>query len=71
METIQIAPAYGRDYTSKQKAVIDFDADKDFVIMDIENKYNGKFCNKSQLVGKYEEVRIRYNNNRRIATIKL
>lgn len=71
MASIQIVPAYGRDYTSKQKAQADFDADKDFRILDVSNKYNGKYINKSQIVGEYDEVWVRYNNLQRKAKLSV
>ncbi len=67
--SIQLAPAYGRDYTSAQAAVADFDADKDFVITDISNKWNGKMVNKSQLAG--YTVKIRYNQLRRVTIVEV
>lgn len=70
-ESIQIAPLDGRDYSSSQKAITDFDKGRNFIVLDIHNKYNGKPVNKLQLVGKYEQVTIRYNGLKRSTNIQL
>ncbi len=49
MKRITLIPAYGRDYKSKKALMDDFDGDKDFIIQDFFNKYDGKPCNKSDL----------------------
>lgn len=71
MSIIQITPAYGRDYSSKQKAVAAFNAEKDFRVVDVGCKYNGSYVNKQQLVGEYDEVKIRYNKLTRVAIVPL
>ncbi len=68
-ECVQIAPAYGRDYSSAQKAEKDFRAGKDFMIMDIGHKYNGKYCSIQDFAG--VKVTIRYNKLERLTVINV
>jgi hypothetical protein len=60
---ITLTPAYGRDYTSKAKAIADWEAGKDFILNDFESRWNGKPVNISQLPGK---VLIRYGKLRKV-----
>jgi len=67
-----LTPAYGRDYRSKKAVLEDFDADKDFIINDITNRWDGKPVNKAQLVkAKQRVVYIRYGKLRRVMEVKL
>ena len=50
MKTIVIVPAYGREYRSKRDLLKDFDAGKDFKVSDALSIYNGKPCNKWELL---------------------
>jgi len=72
-KTIQLVPAYDRDYMNAQRAEADFHDDKDFKIADINCKDNGRYCNKSDILkfGDYSQVIIRYNKNTRTTTVKL
>ena len=63
-----ITPAYGRDYKSANAALEDYNADKDFIVADITNPYNGKPVNKSQLSG--VDVMIRYNKLTKITGVE-
>ncbi len=67
MRTITVVPAYGRDYTSKAKMLEDWNANKDFIIQDISNPYDGKPANKSDLSG--FTVNIRYKSLMQIAVV--
>lgn len=41
---ITLTGAYGRDYRSKKAVLEDIKANKDFILNDISNPYNGKPC---------------------------
>jgi hypothetical protein len=50
MPYLTVVPAYGRDYSSRAKAVADWDAGKDFQVQDIgAGQDNGRYVNKSDL----------------------
>lgn len=70
--TITIGPAFGRDYTSKAKALADWDANKDFVIHDL---FTSGYVNKAQtpdlLRNGITAVQLRYNNMRAVVILKL
>lgn len=58
---ITLTPAYGRDYTSKAKALEAFNSNQDFILNDIASPYDGKPCNKQDLKSAGEkQVMIRY-----------
>ena len=67
MKTITVVPAYGRDYTSKAKTLVDWNDNKDFIIANMFHAYNGKPANKSDLSG--YTVQIRYNFLQRILVV--
>ena len=64
-----LTPAYGRDYKSKKAVLTDFDANKDFILNDITDQYDGKPCNKSDLTGTGTH-QIRYGNLRKVMVVK-
>ena len=70
--TITIGPAFGRDYTSKAKALADWDANKDFVIHDL---FTSGYVSKSQtpdlLRNGITAIQLRYNNMRAVVILKL
>jgi hypothetical protein len=69
---ITLVPAYGRDYKSKKALQADFDADKDFTIMDMSSRWDGRPANKSALKADgYTEVNIRYKKMRSVAVLKI
>jgi hypothetical protein len=39
-----LTPAYGRDYSSQEAIIKDFEAGKDFIFHDPSSRYDGKFC---------------------------
>ena len=72
MNTPTLTPAYGRDYTSSSQAKLDFDADKDFLFIDITSRYDGSYVNKSQLLqAGYKVVKIRYSHLTRFMIVNL
>jgi len=46
MTYLTLIPAYGRDYKSKKEVIADFEANKDFVIADVMNRFDGKPVNR-------------------------
>lgn len=62
-----LIPAYGRDYKSAKAAKADWDADKDFIIADFGNPYQGKPINKAQLQG---SAIIRFNSQCSVTVVK-
>ena len=65
---VTLTPAYGRDYTSADKALADYDAGKDFILNTFDRRNTP--INKSQCVSSGFRVTIRYNENRRTVTVK-
>ena len=56
---IVVKPAYGRDYTSKKKALQDWEAGKDFILCDVTSPWCGKPCSTRDFpVG--DKIEIRY-----------
>lgn len=67
MSTINLIPAYGRDYTNAAGVRADFLADKDFIVCDISSRWDGKPVNRPQLKqAGVTSVTIRYNDNRKV-----
>ena len=66
---LTVVPAYGRDYKSKRAAMADWDANKNFIIADAFDRYDGQPVNKEQLPAS-TTVNIRYAKLRRIATAR-
>jgi hypothetical protein len=65
-----LTPAYGRDYKSKKAVLADFEADKDFIISGIRDKWESKPVNKSQLKETgVKSVNIRYRQNTRVIVV--
>ena len=57
---LTVVPAYGRDYTSANAARVDWCDNKDFIIADNFNPYDGKPINRDQAVQAGYRVHIRY-----------
>ncbi len=71
-KTLSLVPAYGRDYKSKKAIQVDLDADKDFVIADMMNRWDGKPANRRDLMAQgYTQVKVRYAKLRKVAILKL
>jgi hypothetical protein len=67
-----VVPAYGRDYTSKAKAIADWEAGKDFILQDISSPWDGKPINKEDAKNAgFRTVNIRYKKLRQIAVVKV
>lgn len=70
--TMTLTPAYGRDYTSKKAVQAALDSDKDFIVADFGNPWEGKPVNKSQLMADgIKSVNIRYKGLRSVGVFKL
>jgi hypothetical protein len=67
-----VIPANGRDYTSAKAARADFDANKDFILMDFSSPYDGKPASKDDLKGAgYTSVQIRYQKKTKVTVVEL
>ena len=67
-----LTPAYGRDYKSKKDVLSDWNSNKDFIVSDFFDKYDGKPINLSDAKhAGIREVMIRYSGLRKIAVIKI
>lgn len=69
MSTITLVPAYNRDYKTAAELKKDWDANKDFLIHDISNQWDGKYANKPQLAG-YTSVHIYFDNLSKMIIIR-
>lgn len=69
MSRITLVPAYGRDYKSKKQIQEDLIAEKDFIISDFSNPWDGKYANLQQLHD-YDELNIRYKKLANVAVFK-
>lgn len=69
MSSIQLVPAYGRDYKSQREVQADWDANKDFLTADIFNGY-GVATNKEDCEALGLRVVIRYGNLLKLYAVK-
>ena len=61
MRACSVLPAYGRMYQTSREAIKAFNQNKDFILADITSRWNGKPCNKRDLIkGGYTFVEVRY-----------
>lgn len=68
MKTWRLTPAYGRDYETPTEVRKDFEDNKDFVIADVSDRYDGKPVNREQMaVG--DAAFIRYGNLRKVLAL--
>ena len=58
-----LTPAYGRDYSSAEAVIKDYQAGKDFIINDVTSPYHGKYCSSRDFPD--QEVKLRYRKLRR------
>ncbi|MGD9168478.1 MAG: hypothetical protein PVI97_00275 [Candidatus Thiodiazotropha sp.] len=63
---ITVTTAYGRDYTSAKDARADWLADKDFILQDFGNRWDGKPVSRPQLDG---PVQIRFAGLRKVTVV--
>jgi hypothetical protein len=57
--SINLVPAYGRDYTTPAAVLSDWTAGLDFLIADIGSRWNGKYTSSRDWTD--QSVRIRFN----------
>lgn len=71
-QIITLVPRYGRDYKSRVEAETAFKADKDFTVSDMSSQWDGKACNRSDLLAHgIKTARIRYRRNTQVVNIEV
>ncbi len=65
-----LSPAYGRDYKSKAKVLIDWNGEKDFLIEDFSSEWCGKPANRQQFKPG-DVINIRYQNMTKVMVINM
>ena len=64
-----LKPAYGRDYKSSIKAKEDWYNGKDFIYLNISDRYNNKPCScRDFFIG--EMLELRYNNMKSVTLVQ-
>lgn len=63
-----LSPAYGRDYKSKAAVLADFEANKDFLVEDITDRYCGEPVNREQIL-RGTRVNIRYSRLTKVVSL--
>ena len=72
MSRINLTPMPGKDFKSQKEVEKAFKADKDFLINDMFNRWDGKPCNRSSLKeAGVQTAQIRYGNLRKAITVKI
>lgn len=67
-----IVPSYGRDYTSGKAARADWEAGKDFTIMDMSSRDDGRQINLADAQrGGISTVTIRYKRHTQLVVVKI
>ena len=64
-----VTPAYGRDYKSKKAALDAWNANEDFIINDMSNRWDGKPVNKQGAEEEGLSIMIRYDQLRKIINV--
>ena len=64
-----LVPAYGRDYTSAKAVKADWEAGKDFTIVDFFDGNDGKAVNKQDAEAAGISVTIRYNRLQKMVSM--
>jgi hypothetical protein len=70
MRYLTVVPAYGRDYSNETGAVADWNAGKDFRIMDRSSTWDGRYTSVRDWTGTGVTVNIRYKRMTMIAPVK-
>ena len=63
-----LTPAYGRDYRSAKAVTDDFLAGKDFILHDLQSRWDGKPCSIRDLTPG-TQVELRYAKLRRVTLV--
>lgn len=70
-KSINVIPAYGRDYKSKAEVWLALENQKDFLIADISNPYNGKYISLREIKREgFDSVQVRYRKLREVQIFK-
>ena len=70
--SLTIVPVQWRDYKSKKAVEEDFEADKDFRVCDMFSEWDGKACNKTDLLDAgIKSVRVRYDKLQKVTKIDI
>lgn len=68
---LTMIPAYGRDYKSAAEVEKDFRANKDFIIADVSNRWDGRAVNRQSLLeAGIPAARIRYKRKTRVVILE-
>lgn len=67
--TTTVTPAYGRDYKTAKAAKADWADNKDFIINDMFNPYDGKPINKSDADRSKITILIRFNKLTKVCKV--
>lgn len=72
MSRIILGPAYGRDYKTQKELLSDFDAGKDFQILDVMHPNCGGYATKAELIaGGVQTANIGYKKFTKVAVVAL
>lgn len=69
MAFITVNAAYGRSYKSAKAVKADFDAGKDFVIVDVSSPHYGGYVNKADLAPG-DSLHVYFDNDRKSTVLK-
>lgn len=68
--SIQVVPAYGRDYKSKKAVEADWKAGKDFMIADMSSPHDGRYINlQDAKQAGIKQVKVRFKKLRSVTII--
>jgi hypothetical protein len=72
MSRLTVGPAYGRDYHNKAQIEADWEAGKDFVVLDVSSRWYGSYINRedAERAG-IQRVNVRYQQNRKMHSFKV
>ena len=72
MHTVHLTPAFGRDYKSRSEIQHALLENRDFILNNPADRYDGKPVNAEQLVEVgYTHAQVRYAGQRKVALIPL
>lgn len=67
---IGLTPAYGRDYATRKAVLVDLKANKDFIISDHFDRWDGKPVSPHELAREGEILKVRFGQLRKQTTFK-
>ena len=71
MRTLNLVPAYGRDYNSKKAIIEHLEKNLDFMIADRSCLWDGKVANLEEMKPMYDVIYIRYGKLRKVCAIDM